>query len=101
MQFDDFHFTLSPSLSIYTSHTYCCLYEFNCLIQVLPKKQKQLSEIPAAVTLWEEFDPVIIKSEDLILKEILGEGNFGKVYQGEWIRRLGGHEVAVSTKQAC
>ena len=63
--------------------------------QVLPKKQKQLIEIPATVTLWEEFDPVIIKSEDLVLKEILGTGNFGQVYQAEWIRRSGGNEMKV------
>ena len=53
-------------------------------------------EIPATVTMWEEFEPVIIKAEDLILREILGAGNFGQVYQGQWIRRSGGHEIAVS-----
>lgn len=64
---------------------------------MLPKKQKQLAEIPATVSLWEEFEPVIIKAEDLILKEVLGAGNFGEVHKGEWIRRSGGHETAVSS----
>jgi len=69
--------------------------------KVLPKKQKQLIEIPATVTLWEEFEPVIIKSEDLVLKEILGTGNFGQVYQAEWIRRSGGNEMKIDVAVKC
>lgn len=70
--------------------------QFESIFQVLPKKQKQLIEIPAAVRLWEEFEPVIIKSEDLLLTDILGAGNFGEVYKGSWTRRSGGHEAKVS-----
>eukprot|EP00795_Rhopilema_esculentum_P006941 gene6941-12560_t len=64
--------------------------------KVLPKKQKQGIEIPATVSLWEQFEPVIIKTEDLKLQEVLGSGNFGEVYKGQWMRHIGGQENTVT-----
>ena len=63
---------------------------------MLAKKPKQANvDLPATISLWEDFEPVIIKTEDLKLKDILGAGNFGEVFKGEWTRRLSGHETVV------
>eukprot|EP00794_Sanderia_malayensis_P015414 gene15414-16988_t len=70
--------------------------------KVLGKNKKgKDAEIPAAVNLWEDFTPAIIKAEDLMLGDVLGEGNFGKVWKAEWKRKVGGNYCRIPVAVKC